>query len=173
MIVTIGGSVGSGKSTLAKGIAERFNLKHISAGLVMRDMAKEKGMDLLEFSRLAEENPAIDKEIDDRQKEMAKGNCVVEGRLSAHFIKPDISIWLKAPLDVRATRVGHRENISPKEAEKRITGREASEKKRYKEFYNIELDDMDKYDIILNNGKFDMDSTAKIVSSAIESLSDR
>jgi len=173
MIVTIGGSVGSGKSTLAKEIASRFDLKHISAGAVMRQMAKEKGMDLLEFSRLAQENPQIDREIDEGQKQMADGNCVVEGRLSAHFIKPDISIWLKAPLDVRATRVGHRENISPEEAEKRITEREASEKKRYKEFYNIELNDMGKYDIILNSGKFDIDSTTKIVSSAIDSLSDR
>ena len=170
MIVTIGGSVGSGKSTLAREISSRFDLKHISAGVIMREMAREKGMDLLEFSRFAEENPQIDREIDDRQKEMAKGNCVAEGRLSTHFLKADISVWLTAPLDVRATRVAYREKISPGEAKKRIIKREASERKRYKEFYNIELDDMSKYDLILNAGKFDIDATARIVSLAIEQI---
>ncbi|MBU4266051.1 MAG: AAA family ATPase [Candidatus Altiarchaeota archaeon] len=173
MIVTIGGSAGSGTSTLAKEIASRFGLKHISAGLIMREMAKEKGMDLLEFSKFAEENSQIDNEIDEGQKKMADGNCVAEGRLSAHFLEHDISVWLTAPLDVRATRVSYRENISPKEAEKRITEREASEKKRYKEFYDIDISDMDRYDIILNTGKFDIDSMVKIVSSVIESLSDK
>lgn len=173
MIVTIGGSVGSGKSTLAKEIASRFDLRHISAGAVMRQMAKEKGMNLLEFSRLAEKNSQIDRDIDEKQKKMANGNCVVEGRLSAHFLKADISIWLTAPLDARATRVSYREKISPEEAKKRITKREASEKKRYREFYNIELGDMGKYDIVLNTGKFDIDSMVRIVSLAIEGLGDK
>ncbi len=173
MIVTIGGSAGSGTSTLAKGIAERFNLKHISAGSIMREMAEEKGMDLLEFSKFAEENSQIDKEIDEGQKKMASENCVAEGRLSAHFLEHDISVWLIAPLDVRATRVSYRESISPEEAEKRITEREASEKKRYREFYDIDISDMSRYDLILNTGKFDIDSMVKIVSSAIESLSDK
>ncbi len=168
MIITIGGSVGSGKSTLAKEIASRFRLKHVSAGLIMREMAREKGISLLEFSRVAEKNPRIDREIDERQKEMTRGNCVVEGRLSAHFLKPDISVWLNAPLNIRTTRIARREGISPEEAERRIIGRETSEKKRYREFYNIDIDDMSIYDIILNTGKFDTSSMVRIVSSAIE-----
>jgi len=171
MIITVGGSVGSGKSTLAKEIAAKFNLGHISAGQVMRDMAKEKGMSLLEFSKLAEENSDIDKEIDERQKELAKGDCVIDGRISAYFLEPDFSVWLTAPLDVRATRVSHRENISFDEAKKRITEREASEKKRYREFYKIDLDDLSRYDIILNTGKFDVNVMVEIISSAINNLS--
>jgi len=170
MIVTIGGSVGSGKSTLAKEISTRFNLKHISAGQVMREMAKEKGMSLLEFSKLAEGNSDIDKEIDERQKKLAKGDCVVDGRISAYFLGPDLSVWLTAPVNVRATRVSYRESISFKEAKKRILEREASEKKRYREFYKIDLDDLSRYDIILNTGRFDVNAMIKIVSSAIENL---
>ena len=173
MIVTIGGSAGSGTSTLAKGIAEKFNMKYVSAGLAMREMAKEKGMSLLEFSEFAEKNPQIDEEIDEKQGDMAKGDCVAEGRLSAHFLDPDISVWLTAPLDVRATRVSYRDSIPPKEAKEGIVKREASERKRYKEFYNIDLDDMSKYDMVMNTSKFDADAMVKIVSSAIESLSDK
>ncbi|RLI90672.1 MAG: cytidylate kinase, partial [Candidatus Altiarchaeales archaeon] len=40
MIITIGGSICSGKTTLARELAKRFNLKHISAGSIMREMAK-------------------------------------------------------------------------------------------------------------------------------------
>lgn len=169
MIVTISGSIGSGKTTLAKALAERFSMQHISAGKIMRDMAKEKGISLIEFSKYAEKNPEIDKEIDRRQKELAeKGNCILDGRISAYIMEADLCIWLDAPLEVRAKRVSKRENITEKEAIKSILEREASEKKRYKEIYNIDLDDRRIYDIILNTRRVNVEEMTDLVSEAIK-----
>ena len=172
MIVTIGGSIASGKTTLAKKISEKFNLKHISAGIVMREMAKDRGMSLVEFSKYAEKHPEIDKEIDECQKKLSKeGNCVVDGRLSAYFIKSDLKVWLTAPLEVRAKRAMSRDNfISINEAIEKIKQRESSEKKRYKDFYKINLDDMKIYDLIINTEKWDIPGMKGIVSAAVKKL---
>ncbi|MCX6695926.1 MAG: AAA family ATPase, partial [Candidatus Altiarchaeota archaeon] len=156
MIVTIGGSVASGKSTLAERLSKRLGFKRLSAGQIMREMAAERGVSLLEFSRYAEEHPEVDREIDERQRKVAStGNYVVDGRLSAHFLKPDLSVWLNAPVEVRASRILDRgeKYRSLEEASEAISQREASERKRYREFYGIDLDDMRVYDMVLNTGK--------------------
>ena len=167
MIITVGGSIGSGKTTLAKEIANKFGLKHISAGSIMREMAKDGGMSLIEFSKYAESNPRIDKEIDKMQKELCNGNCVVDGRLSAYFLDPDFSIWLTAPLDIRTGRVMKREGTCQGNTQERIIRREKSERKRYKELYGIDLDNLEKYDLILSTGKFNVNETSNIISFAI------
>jgi len=173
MIITVGGMIGSGKSTLGKGIAKRFNIDYISIGDIMRRMAEEMNMTLNQFSEYAETHPEIDKKIDHLQKKMIKKakNCVVDGRLSAYFAtNPDLRIWLNAPLKVRAKRVASRDNISVKDAIDRIIERERSERKRYKSIYNIDLDDLSIYDLVINTGIFDVDATINIASNAIENL---
>ncbi|MEA3255182.1 MAG: AAA family ATPase [Candidatus Altiarchaeota archaeon] len=170
MIITIGGSIGSGKTTLAEEISERFNLKHVSAGLVMRKMAEEKDMSLLDFSKYAESNPKIDEEIDQKQKSLVKDDCVVDGRLSAYFIPADLNIWLDAPLKDRVERVMKRDNVSKKEARKDIVKREQSERKRYLAIYDINLDSMEIYDLIINNGRFSIKNTVDIVSAAVKGI---
>jgi len=170
MIISISGLIGSGKTSLAKNICKRFNLRYVSAGEIMRDMAKKEGMSLIEFSAYAEKHPEIDKKIDERQRELAKGDCVVDGRLSAYFTNPDISIWLTAPLDIREKRIAKRDKISLEDAKKTIMEREESERRRYKKFYNIDLYNIEKYDLVINTGKFNIEALTEILSSVIWSL---
>lgn len=150
MIVTIGGEVASGKSTLARELASRLGFRHVSAGAIMREMAAEQGMSLLEFSSYAESHPEVDREIDDRQKKLASsGDCVVEGRLSAHFLPADFKVWLTAELSERARRArgrGDREEDITAAIKKRAK----SERKRYIKFYNIDLNDTSIYDLVLD-----------------------
>lgn len=172
MIITISGNIGSGKTTVAKAISQRFNLRHISAGEVFRALAREKGMSLEHFSKYAEKNPEVDRIVDAEQVRLAeKGNCVVDGRLSAFLIKrADLKIWLKASLDVRARRVAAREGISYEEALKRTKLREESEKKRYMEIYNIDIDNLEPYDVVLNTELWDAEATVEIISNMVSLL---
>jgi len=171
MIITISGPIGSGKTTVAKALSEKFNLRHISAGKVFRDMAKERKMSLQEFSKLAVENPEIDREVDQRQIALAKnGNVVIDGRLSAHLIKDaDLRIWLKASIEERARRVSMRENISYEVALKETLAREASEKKRYKEIYNIDIDNLEPYDVVLNTELWDAENIIEVITNMVTS----
>ncbi|ENN95647.1 cytidylate kinase [Methanocaldococcus villosus KIN24-T80] len=176
MIITIGGLPGTGTTTIAKKIAEKYHLKYVCAGLIFREMAKEKGMSLEEFSKYAEKHREVDEEIDRRQVELAKqGNVILEGRLAAWMlirnnIKPDLTIWFKAPIEVRAQRISERENIDYETALKNMIEREKSEKKRYKEIYNIDLDDLSIYDLILDTSKWNVEGVFNIVSEAINNL---
>ncbi|MDK2790521.1 MAG: CMP/dCMP kinase [Methanothermococcus sp.] len=176
MIITIGGLPGTGTTTMAKMIAEKYGLEHVCAGFIFRDMAKEMNMDLNEFSKYAEQNPEIDKEIDRRQVELAKkGNIVLEGRLAAWMLKnndvePTVSIWLKAPPMVRCKRISERENEDIELALEKMIKRENSEKKRYKEIYNIDIDDLSIYNIMIDSSKWNIEGVFNIICKSIESI---
>lgn len=169
MIITIGGPIGSGKTTVASSIAKRFGLRHLSAGVIFREMAKEKGLSLEEFSRLAEKDPSFDRLVDERQRSLAKkGNAVVDGRLSGRFIDGALKIWLTAPFDMRIDRVAKRENVTLKEARAATEKRERSEAARYKKQYNIDLYDLSHYDVVLNTALWSAEGVIEIIETLIE-----
>jgi len=171
MIITVGGPIGSGKTTVAKAIAEKFGFRHISAGAIFREMAKERNLSLEEFSRLAEKDIAIDRAVDERQKELAKkGNVVIDGRLSGTMISSDFKIWLTAQLDVRAKRVAEREGKDFQTALRETKKRERSEVKRYKKFYNIDLNDISGYNLVINTSLWSAKEVVEIVSVAVKFL---
>lgn len=173
MIITIGGPIGSGTTTVAQAIAEKLDIKHIYAGDIFRQMAEEKGMSLAEFSELAEADADIDRHIDARQIEEAKkGNCIVEGRLSGWLVDADLAIWLTAPLTVRVNRVCGREEKDFERAKIETTQREASEKKRYKDIYDIDIMDLSRYDLVLNTEHWDAGEVSNIMLGAIENKGD-
>lgn len=170
MIVTLGGQVASGKSTLAKKLAKRLDIKHISAGSIMRELAAEKNTTLIEFSKYAEAHPEVDKLVDDRQKELAsKGDCVVEGRVSAYFIPADYKVWLTCSLEERARRARGRGDAD-EDIEAAIKAREESERKRYQEFYDIDLSDLSVYDLVLDTTSIGIDEMVDTVEAKVRKL---
>ncbi|MCE5213199.1 MAG: AAA family ATPase [Methanobacterium sp.] len=172
MIITIGGLAGSGTTTASKILSEKMGIPYISAGDIFRQMAHEHNMDILEFSEFAESNTHIDDEIDQRQAQIAreKDDLIVEGRLSAYFIDADIKICFIAPLDVRARRISHREDKSADVVRKEIRKRGESEAKRYLEIHNIDINDLDIYDLIINTNSFNPESIANIILKATEEI---
>ena len=173
MRITVSGPPGSGTTTLAKALSSRFDLEYVSSGDVFRSMARERDMSLAEFGRVAEEDPEIDREIDERQAEIARENddIVLEGRLSGWMAEEaDMRVWLDAPLDVRAERVAEREEQTVEEARVEIEEREASESKRYQEIHGIDIDDLSVYDLVVDTSTWDKDGVAEITATAVERL---
>jgi cytidylate kinase len=173
MRITVSGPPGSGTTTLAKALSSRFDLEHVSSGDVFRSMARERDMSLAEFGRVAEEDPEIDREIDERQAEIARENddIVLEGRLSGWMAEDaDLRVWLDAPLDVRAERVAEREEQTVEEARVEIEEREASESKRYQEIHGIDINDLSVYDLVVDTSTWDKDGVAEITATAVERL---
>ena len=171
MIVTIGGLAGTGTTTLAEVLSEKLDIPYISAGFIFREMAAEREMSVLEFSEFAEGNDEIDKEIDRRQAEKAKSadDLIVEGRLSAYFVdNADLRLWLMTPFDVRSDRIAKREEKSVEVAKEEIITREKSEALRYKEIHNIDISNMDIYDLIINTDSFDPESISEIVTTTLK-----
>jgi len=162
MIITIGGSIGSGKSTLARLLAKEYGLEYYSVGQIMRDLAASKGISILALSLAAEKDPNIDKELDERQRELAKkGKCAIDSRLGAYFLKADFKIWLDASIDVQAKRISGRDGVPEAEAKMQIARREASEHERYLKTYKIDVDDQSVYDLVVDTDKLTPEQVLK------------
>ena len=170
MIITLGGLAGTGTTTTAELLSEKLDVPYISAGYVFRQMASERGMSVLEFSEFAEGNDDIDKEIDKRQAELAKSsdNLIVEGRLSAYFVEADLKLWLVTPFDIRSSRIAERESKSVDVASEEIIVREESEALRYMDIHNIDIKNMDIYDLIINTGTFNPEEVSEIILTTLK-----
>lgn len=175
MRIVIGGRAGSGKSTIAKLVAEKLNLKHYSMGDIQRQTAKELGISLLELSKREEKNPEIDKELDNKQKELGEkdDNFVIDGRLSAFFIPNSTKIFLDADEKTRAERIlkDNRETEKTSDINKTIeemNEREESENKRYEEYYNIDCYDKSKYDFVIDTTNLTIEQVTDKVIEAVK-----
>lgn len=157
MIITISGRAGSGKSTVGKLLAKKLNFKHYSMGDLQRQIAKEKGISLLELGKLEEKDASIDKDLDRKQKELGEkeDNFVIDGRLSAFFIPKAFKVFLDADEKERAKRIlkdlrEEEKNKDIKETLETMKKREASENKRFKIYYGFDCYNKSKYDLIIN-----------------------
>ena len=170
MIITVGGLAGTGTTTTAELLSEKLDIPYISAGFVFRQMAEEKGMSVLEFGAFAKGNYDIDKEIDKRQAELAKSadDLIVEGRLSAYFVEADLKLWLVTPFDVRSKRVAERESKSVDQAKEEIISREKSGALRFMDIYDIDISNMDIYDLIINTGTFNPEQVSEIILATLK-----
>lgn len=158
MKIAISGKAGSGKSTIARLLSEKLRLKHYSIGDLMRAMAVEKGMNLLELNQLAEKDKSIDLELDNRLEELGKtkDDFIVDGRLTAFFIpNAEFRVFLEADSKVRAQRIlkdkrEHEKSKNLKETMLSMKKREESEEKRYKKYYGINYLDKKLYNLVID-----------------------
>lgn len=173
VLVAVSGKHGGGKSTIAKAIAEHFDLEYVSAGSIFRRMAKERDMDVVEFTKFVENHPEIDKQIDNQMKQEAKaGNRVLDSQLAYHFAKPynPINLLVIAKEKDIVKRVSERENISLEEARREIEIRERNEKNRFKELYGIDLWKPIDFNLVLNTSKISKEKSKKLAIKAVSIL---
>lgn len=174
MRITVSGLPGSGTTSLSRYLAERHGFTMISAGEVFRQLAKEHNMELAQFGDLARKDPSYDKMIDARQKEIAEArdNIVIEGRLSGWMVdNADLKIWIYAPIGCRIKRIVFRDQVADEETAKSLTlEREQCEADRYRSYYDIDINDLSIYHIILNSEHWDVDGLGAIIDTAIARL---
>jgi len=142
MIITLSGHPGSGKTTIADFLARRLNLKRYSGGDFMRELARKKGISLLELSKMAEKSFEVDKEIDKMYRKLRKeDNFVIDSRLGFMFLPNSIKIFLSVNPRIGAKRIFkqgrgiEKENTTLTKTLENIGRREKSERLRYKKYY--------------------------------------
>ncbi|MCD6323580.1 MAG: cytidylate kinase family protein, partial [Desulfurococcales archaeon] len=143
------------------------------SGMLFREMAKEKGMTLEEFTLFAEKDHSVDRAIDSRAVAEAMRGCVVlDGHIAAWVAKDHahLTIYLHASEKVRAERIAQRDGKSLNEALNEVKLRDESEARRYKEIYGINVRDLHPIDLVLNTSKFDADSTYEICMEAVKQV---
>jgi len=156
--VTLSGPPGSGTTTAARLVAAETGLRYVNTGAIFREMARERGMTLNEFGKLANDNPEIDLELDDRQVAIARaGGILLEGRLAGFMVRragiPAVKVCLVAPREVRMARVSGRDGLDFGEAMRLSEEREADERTRFIEFYGYDLNDTSIYDLVMDSSR--------------------
>ena len=176
MIITISGKAGSGKSTVARLLSEKLGIRHYSIGDLMRAMASDKGISLIELNKLAEHDESIDMELDNRLKGLGKSkdNFVVDGRLAAFFIpNAQVRVFLDTDDEVRAERIlkdrrEHEKSKDMNEMIKKIQEREDSEKKRYQQYYGIDYLDNKLYNLFIDTTELNPNEVVEKIIAFIE-----
>lgn len=169
MIITVSGPHGTGKSTYAARLAEALRIRHVSAGILFRKLAKEKKVSLEEFGQMALKDPSIDKLVDNRTVgEAEKGNVVLDGQLTGWVLrdKADLRIYLAAPETIRLERIAKRDKVTLEEARKQTRLREAVQRKRYLRHYRFRVEDKSIYHLILDTSIGSINDTAKVLLAA-------
>lgn len=176
-IITIAGSLGSGKSSTAKKVSELLGYTHYSTGDFMRAIAEEKGISLVELSKVAENDSSIDKALDDHNIAIGeKDKIVLDSRLGFHFIPDSFKVFLELDPQIAAIRILKDKELNPNRSKEsdnfdteegiseKIKLRLDSERKRYKDLYNIEDHTAhNNFDLVINTKEIPLEEVSKKV----------
>lgn len=173
VVITISGPHGAGKSTYAKAIAEALSLRYVSSGEQFRRLAKEEELSLEDFSNVCEQDEDIDRKIDQLTiKEAKKGDVVLEGQLAAWMTRDfsDFNIYVTATFETRVNRIAARDDKDYAEARQETASRKKSEIQRFKELYNIDIENLDIYDLILSTERLSRRVCINILVAACQEI---
>jgi len=106
-----------------------------------------------------------------------RGNVVILGRGGQAILKREsdvLHVRIVAPMEVRIQRIREDENFSTdKEAKTFINRSDLTASKYLKNTYGIDWEDPLLYHLVINTGKFGVESTVKIIINGVEVISKR
>lgn len=180
MIISLAGHQGAGKSTVGKMLAERLGYRRYSTGDFFRELARERGMSLLEFNQsLEHDGGEVDRIVDDRQRKLGEtdDDFIIDGRLAFHFIPHSFKVFLSVNARVGVERLFHdRDNLTREgidehetieEAIRDTEARRLSESKRYLEYYGVDNLDTSHFDLVVDTSHHTPEEVFEIIMAAL------
>ena len=171
MRIAISGKSGCGNTTVSTLVADRMNYELIN--FTFRTLAKEKGIEFWQFCNMAETNDEIDKELDNRQVEMAHAakDCVLGSRLAIWMLEnADLKVYLHASMEERAMRIQKREGGSFHQRLEETTRRDEKDTARYKRIYNIDNTDSSVADLVINTDTMEPIEVADVIVKKVHEI---
>jgi cytidylate kinase len=156
--IAISGDPGSGKSTVGQILAEKLDLRFVSAGELHREMARKSNLTTLELNRAAETDRSIDDDVDQVLKDLAANDerVVVDSRMAWWFMSRAVALHLTVDPKKGASRAHARVDQpaewyqSLDEARRHTRQRADSERLRFKNLYDVDTARLSNYDFVLD-----------------------
>ncbi len=181
MIITLAGNAGSGKSTVGKLLANKLSWQRYSMGDVRAKMAEDKGMTIDELNKLGEESEETDIPVDNYARELGEkeDDFVMDGWIAWNFIPHSLKVFLTVDEDEGARRIfEHRKEggrtdepayETIEQTKQTVRARVASNAARYKKYYDIRWDDVDKMDLVIDTTNLTPEQVVEQIVDRIES----
>lgn len=174
------GMAGSGKSSLARKMAEKFGLKYIAGGDILKEMAEKEGYrvsgndwwetrDGIEFLGKRKKDFRFDRELDKIMLQKAEeGDYALTSWAIPWLGAKGIKIWVEASKEVRAKRIAGRDGIPYKSALKLIKTRDRENIALYRKMRGYTLGrDMGVFDLVLDANKKSIEELAGEITAFI------
>lgn len=174
--ITISGELGSGKSSLSKLLCSKADFKILSVGAIQRELAEQHGMSTLEFNKYMETHPEIDIECDNKVVEygLSEANLILDSRMAWHFVPHGFKIHLLVNMHIAAHRIfndnvrKNEENNDLDHTLQNIIQRKASEVKRFKEQYKVNINNLNNYNLVVDSSHISPDNLSDFVLKQFE-----
>ena len=172
-IVTVSGLIGSGKTSVCRELSTLTGWRVVSAGSILRRMAEDRGLSLIQLNEIAKHDDSIDKLIDNQLIALndSSDSLIVDSRLAWHFIPRAYNIHLVVDTGIAAERVfsAQRSDESystPADAYRANAQRQAIENDRFEHYYSIDCDNWSNYNLILDSSTLAPPDLAAIMLNA-------
>lgn len=169
MIITLTGKPCCGKSTTAEIFCRKYNFERIYAGAIFKEKAREMGISTAELCS-SEKCIEIDYEVDNFLKSIYEtrinDNLIIESRTSWSFMPKAFNVFIDvddltmAERLFNSDRTGKEKPKSLEDAMFQCTVRYNADVSRYKKIYNIDCDNMENYNLVINNSNLTPEETA-------------
>ena len=181
--VIISGPPAIGKTTIAKGIAKEFDLRHLSGGDILKELAQDEGFDTggddwwdtsegMSFLNHRQGNSEFDKKVDAKLKKLfLEGNVVITSYTLPWIIEGGVKIWLAGSMENSARRMTVRDNLSKNDTIKIVQRRYDENKMIYKTLYGFEFgEDLSVFDKIIETDNLDAGHVLEVAKSTVREL---
>ena len=181
--VVVSGPPAIGKTTVAKGLANEFNLTHLSGGDILKEFASEQGFSSIgddwwdteegmKFLDQRKSNPEFDKKVDEKLKTLFQnGGVVITSYTLPWMVDGGIKIWLAGAVENSAKRMQNRDNLTERDALNIVQKRFNENKIIYKALYDFEFgEDLSVFDKIIETDGLNAQQVLDEAKSVVREL---
>ena len=139
LFITVTGAEGAGKGTVLPRLAQALECELVDMGDVLRQVARDHGMELEALHRIMKTEAIWDQRLDDRVRALpSEHQRLILCSRTAWFLHPhSIKVFLTCSEEVGAQRVAQRLGKTPQEALEMNRGRIAVDADRYRRYLGI------------------------------------
>lgn len=179
-IISLAGDIGAGKGTVGKMLVNSLGYNFLSTGNILREIASNLNMTIVELNKYAATHKEVDDEADNRLMDIESNadNIIVDSRLAWHFIPSSFKVYLSVSYENAAKRIY---NDQERKAEKiesvdslliQIKERRRLELDRFYYLYGVQCDSYENYNIIIQTDHVSPESILAVILAEYKKRND-